>query len=220
MGVRRLIGKILIKIKYRKSCVFGFSCDINPCSTFEGLNRIYPKTSFSGELGLGSYISSFCYINGKIGRFCSIAQNVKVVMGVHPYSYPYVTTSPYFFSNRRQNGDSLYDKSLFEEFRYADSEKKHSVIIGNDCWIGYGVLIISGVTIGDGAMILAGAVVTKDIPPYAIAAGIPAKIVSYRYDEKTIAYLLKYKWWNHSLSWLKEHKEALLNMDELMECDD
>ena len=181
-------------------------------SYFEGLNAIYSNSEFDGYLGLGSYISNNCNIYGKIGKFCSIAPYVKVITGTHPYTYPFTTTSPYFFSNLKQNGKSLYDKSIFEEFKYA--KDNYPIIVGNDCWIGYGAKIISGIKINNGAVILAGAVVTKDVPAYAIVGGVPAKIIRYRYDEETINFLLEIKWWNKDITWLIANKELLIDIEK------
>ena len=104
---------------------------------------------------------------------------------------------------------------VFEEFSYADEDKKFQVIIGNDCWINANVTIISGVTIGDGAVVLAGAVVTKNVPPYSIVGGVPAKILKYRYSEEDIKFLLKTQWWNKEDFWLKQNSFLLTNIEKL-----
>jgi hypothetical protein len=102
---------------------------------------------------------------------------------------------------QRQNGNTFANEQVFNEKRYADD--KYSVIIGNDVWIGDGAFLVGGVTIADGALVLAHAVVTKNVPPYAIVGGVPAKIIGYRYDEKTIKWLLDIKWWNNSKEWFE-----------------
>lgn len=199
----------------RHKCRFYFSSNISLKSTVEGMNSIDRYSLFYGHLGIGSYIGKHCTIYGNIGRFCSIADYVTIVIGVHPYTYPYATTSPFFFSNGKQNGHSLYKKSIFEEYRYSDKEKKIPVIIGHDCWIGYGAKIIAGINIGNGAIILAGAVVTKDVPAYAIVGGVPAQIIKYRYDRDTIELLEKFEWWNKDIEWLKSHKNLLIDIELL-----
>ena len=181
-------------------------------SQFEGMNKIYPNSSFDGYMGLGTYISSNSHITGKIGRFTSIAQNCFVIQGVHPYTYPYVSTSPMFFSLAKQNGYTFSQKQLIKEIKYA--EANYPVVIGNDCWIGHGVSIVGGVKIGDGAVVLAGSVVTKDIPPYAIVGGVPAKIIKYRFSDEDIDFLLETKWWNNNPKWLQEHQEKIININE------
>lgn len=213
--LKKTLKYLLLKIKWKNKLIFSFTSHISWNSHFEGYNKIYQNTTFIGSLGLGSYISENCYIEGKIGRFCSIAPQVKVITGTHPYTYPYVTTSPFFFSNKRQNGKSIYDEPIFEEFKYA--EDKYPIIIENDCWIGYGAKIISGVKIANGAIILAGAVVTKDVPSYAIVGGIPAKIIKYRYKQHDIDFLNKFQWWNKNISWLNSNKQLLVNINLLKE---
>ena len=92
---------------------------------------------------------------------------------------------------------------------------KGPVVIGNNVWIGDKATILPGVSIGDGAVIAANAVVTKDVPPYAIVGGVPAKVIGYRYDEDTIDFLLKVKWWNKDKKWFKEHWELLCDIDKM-----
>ena len=95
------------------------------------------------------------------------------------------------------------------------NESKGGVNIGNDCWIGQHVFIVGGVTIGDGAVVYAGAVVTKDVPPYAIVGGVPARIIRYRYDQETIDWLLRIKWWEHDIEWFEENWELLNDINKL-----
>lgn len=92
----------------------------------------------------------------------------------------------------------------------------HEVIIGNDCWIGQAASLIAGVTIGDGAVVLAHAVVTKDVPPYAIVGGVPAKIIGYRYDREMIGQLCEVKWWNAEMDYIINQKELFLNIDRFI----
>ena len=210
-NIKQLIKYYYLKIKWRKKVLFTFNNTISMRSYFEGMNKLYPYTTFDGYMGIGSYIASNSNISGKIGRYTSIASNCKVIIGSHPYTYPYVSTSPIFFSMNKQNGYTFAEEQEYNEYKYAD--KKFLVNIGSDCWIGESVSLISGITIGDGAVILAGAIVTKDIPPYAIAGGIPAKILKYRYDENDIKLLLKFKWWNKETTWIKKNAKLFLNMN-------
>lgn len=177
-------------------------------STFEGANRLFEGASFRGHMGYGSYIGSKSNICGKIGRFTSIARYVDWNPGIHPYEAPYVTTCPLFYSLRKQHGMTFAKEQCFDELR-------NNLIIGNDCWIGQHVFMVGGITIGDGAVVLAGAVVTKNVPPYAIVGGVPAKVIRYRYDEETIQWLLKIQWWNNSIEWFKEHWQLLNDIDKL-----
>lgn len=119
----------------------------------------------------------------KIGKYCSIADGVIFLLGGEHRS-DFITTYPF--------------NALLKNFNYIGGHPhtKGNITIGNDVWIGSEAKILSGVNIGDGAIIGANSIVTKDVPPYAIAAGNPAKIVRYRFDEITINKLLKIKWWD------------------------
>ena len=159
-------------------------------------------------MGYGSYIAPHCEIVANIGRFTSIAPYVRTNRGLHPYTFPYATTCPMFFSTQRQNGHTFADRMMFDELR-------NNTIIGNDCWIGENAFLVGGITIGDGAVVLAGSVVTKDVPPYAIVGGVPAKVIKYRYDEDTIRFLLDFKWWEKDIKWLQQNWELLCNIEEM-----
>ena len=215
IGLRYFIRYAFLKYKWRGKLTFTFGCKINSASFFEGANKICSKTVFNGNMGYGSYIGANSVILGKVGRFTSIAYRCMVIVGRHPYTYPFATTCPMFFSLSKQNGHTFADKQLYEEVKYA--EPGCLVVIGSDCWIGADVRIIEGVKIGDGAMVLAGAVVTKEVPPYAIVGGVPATVKGYRYDKETIQFLLKIQWWNNSLEWFKENWELLGDINRLRE---
>ena len=138
---------------------------------------------------IGRY-SYTCYddeiVNCEIGQFCSISDEVVIGGAEHPMDW--VSTSP-VFQNVKHSGP----KRKFSEF---DFEGIKRTIIGNDVWIGRRAIIKAGVTVGDGAVIGSGSVVTKDVPAYAIVGGVPSKILKYRFDEETIKELLQSEWWN------------------------
>jgi acetyltransferase-like isoleucine patch superfamily enzyme len=151
------------------------------------------------EVGDFSYISKNSNIsNTKIGKFCSIGPNFCCGFGMHPTDA--ISTSPMFYSTRKQNGFTLVKESTFQEML--------PISIGNDVFIGANATILDGVKIADGAIIGAGAVVTKDIPPYAIAVGVPAKVVKYRFEEKIIISLIEKQWWD-----LPDDKLQILERD-------
>lgn len=207
----------LNKIKYKTDIKIGYKTNIHPSSNFEGGNEVLAYSYYKGKMGYGSYISAYCNITANIGRFTSIAPGVQTVSGVHPIKEPFSTTSPYFYSLRSHTkGHTFATECIYNEFRYADEKMKVDVLIGNDCWIGYESLIVAGVTIGDGAVVLARSVVTKDVPPYAIVGGVPAKVIGYRYSEDKISMLINKKWWDKPIDWLKDNWRLFADLDKLI----
>ena len=203
-----LYSYLRLRNKTRGKLIFRYSCKITDDSSFEGANKILDRTIFRGRLGYGSYIMKDSCVEAYIGRFTSIAPRFITNKGMHPYKSPYVSTCPMFYSLKEQNGYTFAKHQAFEE-------ERPFAVIGNDCWIGENVFMVGGVKVGDGAVVLSGAVVTKDIEPYSIVGGVPAKQVGYRYDAKTIQFLLEICWWNQPLSWLEEHWQLFNNIEEL-----
>ena len=170
-------------------------------SSFEGRNSIGRHASvLKSSLGYGSYVASGSFLRGaKVGRYCCIGKQVRVIDVTHP-SRQYVSVHPLFFAEKTVVGESYVGRQNFEETVKLPDDPKFSVRIGNDVWIGDSAMILGGHVIGDGAIVAAHAVVTKDVPPYAIVGGVPAKVIRYRFDEETIRELLDLKWWNYNLS--------------------
>lgn len=147
------------------------------------------------EVGDYTYMAGYnAIMNTKIGKFCSIGQGVVAGPGKHPSSV-FVSTSPVFFSTVYQCGTTFSDGNYFNE--------TGRVVIGNDVWLGLNAVILDDVTIGDGAIVAAGAIVTKDVEPYSIVGGMPARLLKYRFEKDQIEFLLKDKWWDKDTEWLK-----------------
>lgn len=150
--------------------------------------RVYAKVQV-----MNSTIGDYSYVGRKsrivcadVGKFCSIAGDVILGMGTHTLDR--LSTSPIFTEAKNGTGHTWVKESKVVPYE--------KVTVGNDVWIGTRAMIMGGVTIGDGAVIGAGAVVTKDVPPYAVVGGVPAKIIRFRFSEDQIEDLLKLKWWD------------------------
>jgi acetyltransferase-like isoleucine patch superfamily enzyme len=166
---------------------------------FEGLNSaVYSHFQGPLEIGLKSYVAYYSFIGCrcKIGRYVSVGMNATVGPGNHPTSW---LTS---------HNMGLYRTLPASEDEAARVEMLKSVEttlwVGNDVWIGANAFVRSGLTIGDGAVIAAGAVVVKDVPPYAVVAGNPARVVRMRFSDNTVERLLASKWWTLPLDYVEQ----------------
>lgn len=201
--------------KYRGKCRVSYSGHLQSGTVCEGMNKIGENAKFKGRMGLGTYIGGDCVLKADVGRFTSIAPGVTSVTGRHPIKSPFATTSPFFYMKDISFAQSFATEDMYQSSAYYDSSRKILVKIGNDCWIGQGALLVGGICVGDGAVVLAHAVVTKDVEPYAIVGGVPARVIGYRYGEETIRFLLKRQWWNESEAWLREHWRLLTDIESL-----
>jgi acetyltransferase-like isoleucine patch superfamily enzyme len=162
---------------------------------FSEYNHLYRHTWLQDVL-----VGKYTYFSGvrsgycEIGAFCSIGHDAIVGgLGTHPIKY--ISTHPAFYSDSKQAGIT-FNSIQFTEMK--------TTIIGNDVWIGARSMILDGVNIGDGAIVAAGAIVTSDIPPYAIVKGIPAKVTGYRFSDPIIQELESWQWWNLPSNTLKK----------------
>jgi acetyltransferase-like isoleucine patch superfamily enzyme len=135
----------------------------------------------------------------KIGKFCSIAKDVTIVLG-GGHRHDWITTYPFGHVAQTDFGN---------EQSFGHPTTKGSVTIGNDVWIGFGVTIMSGVSIGDGSVIAANSHIVNDVPPFGIAGGNPGKLIKLRFDEETVARLVKVKWWDFPIAEVNRIKMAI-----------
>ena len=209
------LKRIYYRLKYRsKNIIIDKNVFLNNDNKFEGYNFIGENSTIYGsEIGIATYISpNSILIWVKVGRFCSVGKNLATALGLHPSSV-FVSTHPSFFSVGKQSGFTFAKETIFEEHKYVDPSKKFVVEIGNDVWIGDNVTIMDGIKIGDGAIIGTGAIVTRDVLPYAIVTGIPAKLNRYRFTEQQIEKLMNIKWWYWNFDKIKANSHLFNNIE-------
>lgn len=172
---------------------------VDAACVFEGENKIgWGSSCSNATFGYGTYVASYSTV-GRVdfGRFCSIGCFVRI--GLPRHRIDAVSTHPFL------EGPTL---------------ENQRTVIGNDVWIGAGAILLGhngGLRIGDGAIVGAGAVVTRDVPPYAIVGGNPARIIRYRFDERTIKKLLDIKWWDWPPAKIMAAKADFMDMSFFLE---
>ena len=196
--------RFLKKNKNKKIKIGAYSFVYNSDIGF--YNTIYNNVTI-----IDSMINDFVYVaegtkitNARIGKFCSFGPNVKIGLGKHPTNF--VSTFPAFFSPKMQCQITFANTNHYKE--------EEIIEIGNDVWVGANALIMDGVNIADGAIIAAGAVVTKNVKPYEIVGGIPAKHIKYRFEAQDIILLLQTCWWNFDIDWIKENYRAFHDINK------
>ncbi len=161
------------------------------------------------HIGKYTRVNAYCqFARVTVGNFSAIGMNSIIGLGRHPLNY--ASTHSIFYKQNNIKNDWV---------KAIDFEEGLPINIGNDVWVGRNCTIMDGVTIGDGAVIATGAIVTKDIPPYAIAGGVPAKVIKYRFSEDMIAKLLEIQWWNFSDEQIQQHieffRDSALTLEKL-----
>ncbi|MES2239810.1 MAG: CatB-related O-acetyltransferase [Bacteroidota bacterium] len=192
-GIKKILYYFLNAVdKQEKTKLSGFSRGIQNV-VFEGKNAVPDRCNFSGNINIG-YATTLGYNNLlagdiSIGKYCQLGADVALHATNHPTSY--MTT--------------YINQNLFQgELKQLKQQNK--IVIGNDVWIGHGVIIVGNITVGNGAILAAGAVITKDVPPYTIVGGVPAKILRKRFSDTIIQELETLQWWNKSELELAEMK--------------
>jgi chloramphenicol O-acetyltransferase type B len=189
------------KIRFKNNIIDKGCCIDDKSILHPNVHLLENSIINNSEINSYTYLGKNCLVqSASIGKFCSIANDVCIGLGKHPINN--FSTATLFYRKINTLNINLIDKE-------PDFAEHENIFIGHDVWIGLGAIILDGVTIGHGAVIASNAVVSKDVPPYAIVGGVPAKIIKYRFEEKKIKYLLHSKWWNMDLVEIKENMNFL-----------
>lgn len=212
--IYKKINNNLIKKKF-KTVIFHKYSEIDIRCFFEGFNSVGMFSKLNSiYLGRGTYLGRNNELTSvKIGNFCSIGSFIINTTGRHPSSV-FVSTHPAFFSKGKAAGFNFINENKFDELSFVNGD--YLVEIGNDVWIGDRVTIMDGVKIGDGAIIGSNALVTKDIAPYTINVGVPARVIRKRFTDDEISSLKKTQWWNNDISWLQENAHYFENINSFL----
>ncbi len=194
IGIQAFISKIYWKPKFGEGCWFG-----------PGYKMYYGQCDF----GRGTYTSGqSVFANISVGNYCLISDGFRVLWLFHDYNAFSINQN----LAKLVNCDYRNENALAPKIEVYDR-----TIIGNDVWIGEFVTVKGGVHIGDGAVIAARSVVTKDVPPFAIVGGCPAKFIKWRFDEETREYLSRIKWWEWNKEKIADNFDRLCAFDRSMD---
>ena len=204
-----MLKYILGFLKFLCNPAVSLFCKIDNLSKIDNKAKVNSHTQiYNSSMEKYSYLGrNSALICTDVGRYCSIGDEVKIGLGIHTLSH--LSTSPLFTEKQNGTGSSWVDIDMANPYK--------RVTVGNDVWIGERVMIMGGVNIGDGAVIGAGAIVTKDVPSYAIVAGVPAKVIKYRFSDDIIQKLLQLKWWSFDEESLKHHLDLFQKDDVSLE---
>lgn len=191
--------KLAREFKRLSNQLFGTNYPLNSTNVLEDNVLLDKSVVLMSHVKIGrwTYLRRDVFVDDytEIGRYCSIANDVIIAASEHPITN--FSTHPISYDVENYPG------------------KETKTIIGNDVWLGTRAIIKKGVKIGDGAVVASGAIVTKDVPPYAVVAGVPTKIIKYRFDDEIIEKLLDLQWWNFPFE--KIHNLKNLPIEEALE---
>lgn len=194
--LKKIYWKLVTERRYKKfNSRVDFGATVDAETEFGGYNKVLNGSVVSGSvIGRFTYIARARVSGADIGAFCSIGPDVIIGLSEHPTHW--LTTHPAFYSLGMQANATFSDGELFQHWKRPK--------IGNDVWIGARAVILGGVTIGNGAIVAAGSVVTKDVGAYEIVGGIPAKRIRSRFDNEVVQLLQDWEWWDLPMDTLKE----------------
>lgn len=212
--LRKIASKLLLKIFPEIRVLTDNSISWNDIVNTKHNSLLGDKVVLSGKFSIqDSQIGNFTSISTNsrislttIGKYCSIGPNFISGWGIHPIGG--ISTSPIFYSTSHSTGKVFSKTNKIVE--------RERINIGNDVWIGSNCTVLDGVSVGNGCIIAAGAVVTKDVPDYAIVGGIPAKIIKYRFNDETIKELQKIKWWDFENDNIQDVEKYFFNIEEFI----
>jgi acetyltransferase-like isoleucine patch superfamily enzyme len=213
--IKSLIPNTLIYIfNYIKYKMQYKSCEVSPRSFLYGV-KLGKKNIICGgnymnncEVGDYTYISGTegggiisGYQNVKIGKYCSISTKIEIITASSHHK-EFASTFPFY---------SMHNSFCYNKKKNLEVTDVRPVTIGNDVWIGAGVIMLGGINVGDGAIIGAGAVVTKDVDSYSIVAGVPAKIIGQRFSDEVAKKMMELKWWNWPEEKIKKNISTIMS---------
>ena len=185
----------------KKNTIIRRGVSMSKSTIYEGFNTINSGSYIDTFIGFGTTFSGNCELNNAyIGKYCSIGKNVRIVYGNHP------------IQNISTNAKLCYENYC----NILATKKGYTCEIGNDVWIGDNVLIKGGVTIGNGAVIGFGSIVTKDVEPYAVVGGNPARFIKYRFSEDVRQKLDVSRWWEIDYFILKDVMRKAKSIEEFL----